>query len=92
MTSLGYILNRINLLWLTAPPLIVLSVVGYDLYLFSQPLTGRAVILAALLFYFVVETWPYRWVLDMIIVLLAMSLIADGIQHSQMVIRSVAHV
>ena len=92
MTSLGYILNRINLLWLTAPPLIVLSVVGYDLDLFSQPLTGRAVILAALLFYFVVETWPYRWVLDMIIVLLAMSLIADGIQQSQMVIRSVAHV
>jgi hypothetical protein len=92
MTGIAYILGRIKLSWLTAPPLIVLSVLIYDVYLFSQPLTARAVILAALLFYFMVETYPYRWVLDLIILLTAISLISDGIHHAQIVIRSVAHV
>jgi hypothetical protein len=92
MTSIGYILSRINLAWLTAPPLIILGVLTYDTYLFSQPVTARAVILAALLFYFLVETWPYRWALDIIILLVGISLIAQGIHHAQVVIRSVAHV
>jgi hypothetical protein len=91
MSSIGYILSRINLAWLTAPPLVILAALGYDGYLFSQPVTARAVILAALLFYFVVETWPYRWLLD-IIVLISISLIAQGIHHAQVVIRSIAHV
>jgi hypothetical protein len=92
MSSIGYILSRINLSWLNAPPLIVLGVIGYDGYLFSQPVTARAVILAALLFYFMVETWPYRWALDLIILLVGISLIAQGIHQAQIVIRSVAHV
>jgi hypothetical protein len=92
MSSIGYILSRINLAWLTAPPLIILSAIAYDTYLFAQPVSARAVILAALLFYFVVETWPYRWVLDIIIVLISISLISDGIHHAQLVIRGIAHV
>jgi hypothetical protein len=92
MNSIAYIVGRINLSWLNAHWLIVASTIIYDLYLFSQPLTARAVILAALLVYFVVGTWPYRWLLDIIIVLIAISFIGDGIHQAQLVIRGIAHV
>ena len=93
MTSIVYIFDRISLSWLNAPPLLVLGIMVYDAYLFGQQVvTVRAVILAVLLFYFVVETWPYRWALDLIIVLFAISMIAQGIHQAQAVIRSVAHV
>jgi apolipoprotein N-acyltransferase len=93
MTGISYILNRINLTWLNAPPLIVFGVLIYDLVLFGlYGITVQAVILAALLFYFVVETWPHRWLLDLILVLFTIGIIAQALHYAQPVVRSVAHV
>jgi hypothetical protein len=91
MTGIAYILGRIKFAWLDAPPLIVLIVLGYDVYLFCQPANAASVIIAALLFYFMVETYPRRWVLDIIILLVGISLISDGLQQAQITLRSLTH-
>ena len=88
MSSLNYILGRISLTWLHAPPLIVFAALIYDTILWgSHGATPRAI----LLFYFVIYTWPVRWLLDIIILLFFLTIAAQGIQQGQFVIKTVAH-
>ncbi|MBV8357014.1 MAG: hypothetical protein JO189_03630 [Deltaproteobacteria bacterium] len=92
MTSISYILSRLSLTWLGAPPLIVFATLIYDTVLFgSRGATPQAILLAVLLFYFVIYTWPVRWLLDIIILLFFLTIAAQGVQQGQFVIKDIAH-
>jgi len=63
-----YILTRINYRLLNCHWIFVLAAIFYEAYAWTSPLSVWPVMIAAILFYWVIYTWPRRWVLDLFLV------------------------
>ena len=77
METLVRILQNFHILWLNAHWLVVMGVVFIDIVLANDGYQVTAIYTAALLWYFVVYTWPYRWMIDTFIILCALQAFAE---------------
>jgi hypothetical protein len=77
METIVRILQHLHVLWLNAHWLVVMGVVFANIVAANAGYQGSAIYIAALLWYFVVFTWPYRWVIDAFIILCALQAFAE---------------